>query len=135
VIVMDDHACLVRSLWRVAKFYAEESCGQCTPCRDGTPWMEALLYKIESGQAQLQDLQTLEDVAKAICPFPPMGLGNTICALGDAAALPVHSFLARFRDDFEAHIRDGRCPFKDPWGLAPGSTGPKSRPDSSEARV
>jgi NADH-quinone oxidoreductase subunit F len=113
---MDDSACLVRALWRVSKFYAEESCGQCTPCRDGTPWLEGILFKIESGKAQMKDLQTLIDVAKAICPFPPMGLGNTICALGDAAALPIHSFLKRFRPEFEQHITEGRCPFPHPWG-------------------
>ena len=116
VIVMDDSTCLVRALWRIAKFYAEESCGQCTPCRDGTPWQEALLAKIESGAAQPKDLAMLKGVATAICPFPPMGLGNTICALGDAAALPVHSFLARFTPEFEQHIREHRCPFPDPWG-------------------
>ena len=75
--------------------------------------------------------KTLEEVATAICPFPPMGLGNTICALGDAAALPVHSFLSRFRAEFEAHIREGRCPFQDPWGLSGGET-PSA---SAEARV
>jgi NADH-quinone oxidoreductase subunit F len=135
VIVMDDHACMVRSLWRVAKFYAEESCGQCTPCRDGTPWMEALLYKIESGKGQPADLKTLEEVANAICPFPPMGLGNTICALGDAAALPVHSFLARFRPEFEAHISGKRCPFSNPWGLERDGAAAKSRSGAAESRA
>ena len=123
VIVMDDSTCLVRALWRIAKFYAEESCGQCTPCRDGTPWLEPLLAKIESGEAQPKDLDTAQGVANAICPFPPMGLGNTICALGDAAALPVHSFLARFRPSSSSTSSEHRCPFPDPWGVAARSYG------------
>jgi len=136
VIVMDDSACLVRSLWRVAKFYSEESCGQCTPCREGTPWLESLLYKIETGKAQARDLQTLLDVAKAICPFPPMGLGNTICALGDAAALPVHSFVKRFRPEFEQHVKDGKCPFPHPWGEMTAGLPRRARvAGSREARV
>ena len=124
VIVMDDSACLVRTLWRISKFYAEESCGQCTPCRDGTPWQAALLHKIESGEAQMKDLEALQQVATAICPFPPMGLGNTICALGDAAALPVHSFLMRFKAEFVRHIEEHRCPFPDPWGKSARAFGP-----------
>jgi NADH-quinone oxidoreductase subunit F len=136
VIVMDDSACMVRSLWRVAKFYSEESCGQCTPCREGTPWLESLLYKIEVGKAQPRDLQTLLDVAKAICPFPPMGLGNTICALGDAAALPVHSFLKRFRPEFEQHVKDGKCPFPHPWGeMTAGLPRSGRAAEGREARV
>ncbi|HET9451317.1 MAG TPA: NADH-quinone oxidoreductase subunit NuoF [Aggregicoccus sp.] len=117
VIVMDDRTCMVRSLWRVARFYAEESCGQCTPCREGTPWQTRLLRKIEEGRANMEDLDLLSNVASSIAPYPPIGLGNTICALGDAAALPVHSFLMRFRAEFEAHILEKRCPFGDkPWG-------------------
>ena len=117
VIVMDDSTCLVRSLWRVARFYAEESCGQCTPCREGTPWQTRILRKLEEGRGEPEDVDLLQNVAHSIAPFPPIGLGNTICALGDAAALPVHSFLMRFRDEFEAHVREKRCPFGDkPWG-------------------
>jgi NADH-quinone oxidoreductase subunit F len=118
VIVFDDSTCLVRALWRISRFYAEESCGQCTPCREGTPWMARLLRRIEEGRGQSSDLDQLKSVASAICPFPPMGLGNTICPLGDAAALPVHSFLARFRPEFEAHVEQHRCPFPHPWGEA-----------------
>ncbi|WNG14469.1 NADH-quinone oxidoreductase subunit NuoF [Cystobacter fuscus] len=117
VIVMDDTTCMVRSLWRVARFYAEESCGQCTPCREGTPWQARILRKIEEGRGEPGDVEQLSNVASSIAPYPPIGLGNTICALGDAAALPTHSFLMRFRDEFEAHIREHRCPFGDkPWG-------------------
>lgn len=117
VIVMDDQTCMVRSLWRVARFYAEESCGQCTPCREGTPWQTRILRKIEEGRGEEGDIEKLIEVAASIAPFPPIGLGNTICALGDAAALPTHSFVTKFRDEFEAHIREHRCPFGDkPWG-------------------
>ena len=117
VIVMDDSTCLVRSLWRISRFYAEESCGQCTPCREGTPWQARILRKIEEGRGEPGDIEKLLNVASAIAPFPPIGLGNTICALGDAAALPVHSFVQKFRLEFEAHIAQRKCPFGDkPWG-------------------
>lgn len=117
VIVMDDTTCLVRCLWRVSRFYAEESCGQCTPCREGTPWQTRILRKIEEGRGVKGDLELLLNVASSIAPYPPIGLGNTICALGDAAALPVHSFVTKFRAEFDAHIEQRRCPFGDqPWG-------------------
>jgi len=121
VIVMDESTCMVRALWRIARFYAEESCGQCTPCREGTPWMARLLRRIEEGRATEADLSMLRSVAYNVAPFPPIGLGNTICALGDAAALPVHSFLDKFMPEFERHVREQRCPFPHPWGeLAEG---------------
>ncbi|MBX7101732.1 MAG: NADH-quinone oxidoreductase subunit NuoF [Myxococcaceae bacterium] len=117
VIVLDDSTCAVRSLWRVARFYAEESCGQCTPCREGQPWMARLLRKIEEGRGETKDLETLMGVAKSIAPWPPIGLGNTICALGDAGALPVQSFVQKFKSEFEQHIAQHRCPYGDkPWG-------------------
>ncbi|HYX92062.1 MAG TPA: NADH-ubiquinone oxidoreductase-F iron-sulfur binding region domain-containing protein, partial [Myxococcaceae bacterium] len=117
VIVMDDRTCMVRSLWRVARFYAEESCGQCTPCREGTPWQTRVLRKIEEGRGEEGDIEILLNVAQSIAPYPPIGLGNTICALGDAAALPTHSFVQKFRGEFEAHLAERRCPFGDqPWG-------------------
>jgi len=117
VIVMDDQTCLVRSLWRVARFYAEESCGQCTPCREGTPWQTRILRKIEEGRGVPGDVELLINVSRSIAPYPPIGLGNTICALGDAAALPVQSFVTKFRAEFDAHIAQKRCPHGDhPWG-------------------
>jgi NADH-quinone oxidoreductase subunit F len=117
VIVMDDATCVVRCLWRVSRFYAEESCGQCTPCREGTPWLTRVLRKIEEGRGEPGDIEVLLNVAQSIAPFPPIGLGHTICALGDAAALPVLSFVVKFRSEFEEHIRLGKCPFGDrPWG-------------------
>jgi NADH-quinone oxidoreductase subunit F len=117
IIVMDDQTCVVRSLWRVARFYAEESCGQCTPCREGQPWMTRIIRKIEEGRGEMSDLDTLMNVAQAIAPWPPIGLGNTICALGDAGALPVQSFVQKFRKDFEEHITRKGCPYGEkPWG-------------------
>lgn len=115
-IVMDESTCMVRALWRISRFYAEESCGQCTPCREGTPWMTRLCRKIEEGQGTAADLSVLKSVANAIAPYPPIGLGNTICPLGDAAALPVHSFLSKFEAEFQAHVDGKRCPFANPWG-------------------
>ncbi len=117
VVVMDETTCMVRALWRVSKFYAEESCGQCTPCREGTPWMERIVRKIEEGRGEMKDLDLLLSVARAIAPYPPIGLGTTICALGDAAALPVQSYVMKFREEFEQHIREHRCPFPHPFGV------------------
>lgn len=117
VMVMDDSTCLVRCLWRVVRFYAEESCGQCTPCREGQPWMARLLRKIEEGVGRAEDIDTLLHVSHGIAPFPPFGLGKTICALGDAGALPVKSFVTMFRSEFDDHIRLKKCPYGDkPWG-------------------
>ncbi len=117
IIVMDDTCCMVRCLWRVTRFYAEESCGQCTPCREGMPWMTRLLRKIEEGRGEPSDLTQLMQVATSIAPWPPIGLGNTICALGDAGALPVQSFVQKFKSEFEQHIAEHRCPYGDkPWG-------------------
>jgi NADH-quinone oxidoreductase subunit F len=121
VIVMDESACMVRCLWRLARFYAEESCGQCTPCREGGPWVTRILRKIEEGRASHEDLKNLMDVTNSIAPFPPMGLGNTICALGDSIALPIHSFFPRFKDEFIAHVEQKKCPYGDhPWGVTQG---------------
>ncbi len=115
VIVMDDSVCMVRVLSRVAKFYAEESCGQCTPCREGTPWMEALCEKIEGGHGVPGDADKLLDMANHIGGF-------TICALGDAASMPVQSFVKKFKADFERHIAEHRCPHGDAaWGVSQDS--------------
>jgi NADH-quinone oxidoreductase subunit F len=102
IMVMDSSTCMVRALLRTAHFFAHESCGQCTPCRQGTGWMEHILARIEAGEGKPRDLTTLLDVANNI-------EGNTICALGDAAAWPVQSYLKRFRDEFEQHVATGRC--------------------------
>lgn len=106
VIVMDDTTCMVKVLTRIAHFYKEESCGQCTPCREGTGWMWRVLRRIEHGEGRLEDLALLDGVAGKI-------MGHTICALGDAAAMPVQSFIKQFRDDFVYHIEKKACPVGD----------------------
>ena len=103
VIVISEEMCIVRFLARIVKFYAHESCGQCTPCREGMVWMEEIIERIEHGKGSMQDLDLLLDITDNI-------LGKTLCALGDAGAMPVASFINKFRADFEAHIRGGKCP-------------------------
>ncbi len=102
VIVMDETTCMVRALARLSHFYAEESCGQCTPCREGTGWLARVMHRIEHGQGRQEDLDLLDDVAGRI-------RGRTICALGDAAAMPVQGFLKHYRDEFQYHIDHGKC--------------------------
>ncbi len=102
VIVMDETTCMVRAVARIAHFYYEESCGQCTPCREGTGWMARVLHRIEHEQGRLEDLDMLDDVASKI-------EGHTICAFGDAAAWPVRSFVRHFRDEFQYHVDHRRC--------------------------
>jgi NADH-quinone oxidoreductase subunit F len=102
VIVMDETTCMVKALERLSYFYFEESCGQCTPCREGTGWMYRVVHRIEHGKGRMEDLDLLTNVAGNIS-------GRTICALGDAAASPVASFVKHFRDEFEYHITHGKC--------------------------
>ncbi|MCW9025383.1 MAG: NADH-quinone oxidoreductase subunit NuoF [Gammaproteobacteria bacterium] len=102
VIVIDETTCMVRALARLSHFYFEESCGQCTPCREGTGWLARVMHRIEHGQGRQEDLDLLDDVASRIS-------GRTICALGDAAAMPVRSFLKHFREEFQYHIDHGKC--------------------------
>ena len=102
VIVMDDSVCMVQALERLSYFYFEESCGQCTPCREGTGWMYRVVHRIEHGQGRPEDLDLLMSVGTNIS-------GRTICALGDAAVGPVHSFIKHFRNEFEYHIEHKRC--------------------------
>jgi NADH-quinone oxidoreductase subunit F len=102
VIVMNDTRCMVKSLQRLSYFYYEESCGQCTPCREGTGWLWRMVDRIENGQGRPEDLDLLDSVAGNI-------MGRTICALGDAAAMPVRSFVKHFRDEFAHHIEHKSC--------------------------
>jgi NADH-quinone oxidoreductase subunit F len=102
VIVMDETRCMVRSLERLSYFYYEESCGQCTPCREGTGWLYRVVHRIEHGQGRPEDLDLLNSVADNI-------QGRTICALGDAAAMPVRAFIKHFRSEFEHHVEHKRC--------------------------
>jgi NADH-quinone oxidoreductase subunit F len=116
VIVIDDRCCMVQLGLRVAQFYMHESCGKCTPCREGTRWMVQILEKIEDGRAEHEDLDLLLSVCDRI-------LGKCLCPLGDAAAMPVASYVDKFRDDFRRHVEEGGCPFPDspPKGQAPSS--------------
>lgn len=102
VIVMDETRCMVKCLERLSYFYFEESCGQCTPCREGTGWLYRIVHRIETGQGRAEDLDLLNSVADNI-------QGRTICALGDAAAMPVRAFIKHFRAEFEHHIEHKRC--------------------------
>ena len=102
VIVMDETRCMVKSLLRLSYFYFEESCGQCTPCREGTGWLYRVVHRIEHGQGRPEDLDMLNSVADNI-------QGRTICALGDAAAMPVRAFIKNYRDEFEYHIEHKHC--------------------------
>lgn len=103
-IVMDETTCIVKNLLTFSRFYHHESCGQCSPCREGTGWMEKILTRIESGQGSMKDIDLLVNISKHI-------EGNTICPLGDAAAWPVASAIRHFRDDFEQHVKLQKCPF------------------------
>lgn len=105
VIVIDDSQCMVDMLTILAHFYAHESCGQCTPCREGTGWLSKILHSIMEGRGRLQDIDLLCKVADNM-------KGKTICALSDAAALPVLSFVKKFRDEFEFYVREGRSKVK-----------------------
>ncbi|HEY3051720.1 MAG TPA: NADH-quinone oxidoreductase subunit NuoF [Gaiellaceae bacterium] len=104
VVVLDDRCCMVQLGLRVSQFYMHESCGKCTPCREGTRWMVDLLRKIEAGEATQSELDLLLDVCDRI-------LGNCLCPLGDAAAMPVASYVAKFREEFQQHLDEGGCPF------------------------
>ncbi len=103
IIVIDDTWCAVKVIKRITHFYAHESCGQCTPCREGCRWMEDVLHRIEDGHGKESDLDLLLDIADNIN-------GKTLCALGDAAAGPVTSFVRKFKHEFEEHIKGGKCP-------------------------
>ena len=102
VIVMDETRCMVKSLLRLSYFYSHESCGQCTPCREGTGWLYRLVYRLEHGQGRADDLALLDSVAENI-------MGRTICALGDAAAMPVRGMLKHFREEFVHHLEHKTC--------------------------
>ena len=102
VIVMDETRCMVKAAERLAYFYYEESCGQCTPCREGTGWLYRIIHRIEHGEGRREDLDLLNSLADNI-------QGRTICALGDAAAMPVRAFVKHYRTEFEHHIEHQRC--------------------------
>jgi NADH-quinone oxidoreductase subunit F len=98
-IAFDEDQCMVRNTWNFSRFYHHESCGQCSPCREGTGWMEKVLHRLEHGHGKMSDIDLLVDVSRKI-------EGNTICPLGDAAAWPVASAIRHFRDEFEWHVKE-----------------------------
>ena len=102
VIVMDETTCMVRAAWNIARFFAHESCGQCSPCREGCHWMEKIFQRIEQGEGDEDDLDLILNVSGNI-------MGNTICPFGDAAAMPAAAFIKKYREEFEAHIAQKRC--------------------------
>jgi NADH-quinone oxidoreductase subunit F len=102
VIVMDDSTCMVKAAWRISKFYAEESCGQCSQCREGTEWLYRILTRIENGNGRAGELEIMLDICANM-------KGKTICPLSDAAAMPIESYIQRFYDEFAAHIQEQRC--------------------------
>jgi NADH-quinone oxidoreductase subunit F len=102
VIVIDDRTCIVDALWNITRFYQHESCGKCTPCREGTYWMREVLERLENGEGRDADIDLLADVADNI-------LGKSFCALGDAAAMPVQGALKHFRAEFEHHVKHKTC--------------------------
>ena len=114
-IVFDDTQCIVRNTWNYTRFYHHESCGQCSPCREGTGWMEKVLHRIEYGKGKMSDIDLLVDVAKKI-------EGNTICPLGDAAAWPVASAIRHFRHEFEYHVKHPEKVFDADHVYQPGFT-------------
>jgi NADH-quinone oxidoreductase subunit F len=105
VIIFDDAQCMVRLIARLARFYAHESCAQCTQCREGTAWVTKILERIEEGAGTARDLDTLLDLSEQMT-------GKTICVLSDSCAAPVVSGINKFRDEFEAHITGKRCPMR-----------------------
>ena len=104
VIVIDDRCCMVQLAVRVSQFYQHESCGKCTPCRVGTKWLTSILQKIEDGRGTQADMDLLVSVAERIN-------GKCLCPLGDSDAIAVMSYFDKFRDEFQAHIDEGGCPF------------------------
>ena len=120
VMVMDETDCIVEATRRMVQFYAHESCGKCTPCREGTWWVSRVLARIESGLGREEDLPLLEDVAQSM-------LFRAFCALADGAVSPIQSSLRHFRDEYEQHIREQRCPFT---GSGPGT--PSAEPAELE---
>jgi NADH-quinone oxidoreductase subunit F len=105
VIVMDDTTCMVRAAWNLARFFAHESCGQCSPCREGCHWMEKIFRRIENGAGDNADLDLILNVSGNI-------MGNTICPFGDAAAMPAAAFIKKYRPEFEEHVTEKRCTVK-----------------------
>jgi NADH-quinone oxidoreductase subunit F len=114
-IVYDEDQCMVRNTWNFSRFYHHESCGQCSPCREGTGWMEKVLHRIEEGHGTMEDIDLLWDIQRKI-------EGNTICPLGDAAAWPVAAAIRHFREEFEWHINEPKLSQERNYGLVTEKT-------------
>ena len=111
VVVLDETTCVVRAAWRITKFFSRESCGQCTPCREGSGWLERVLYRLEHGGGRDEDLDLLLDLCDNIAPglgWPPQQ--TTICVLGSSIPSSIHSAISMFKGDFFEHVRVGGCP-------------------------
>ncbi|MGN7987750.1 NADH-quinone oxidoreductase subunit NuoF [Pedobacter sp. 22226] len=124
-IAFDEDQCIVRNTWNFTRFYHHESCGQCSPCREGTGWMEKVLHKIEHGHGKMEDVDLLWDIQRKI-------EGNTICPLGDAAAWPVASAIRHFRDEFEWHIKEPVKSQSQNYGIANYATPIEKAPVTEE---
>ena len=109
IVVLDDTTCMVWLAENLLHFYRHESCGKCTPCREGTDWLHKILQRIERGEGQMRDLDLLASISGNIA-------GKTLCAFGDAAVTPVLTTLKHFRHEYEAHIKEGRCTLPAPTG-------------------
>jgi NADH-quinone oxidoreductase subunit F len=112
VVVFDETSCVVRAAWRISKFFSRESCGQCTPCREGSGWIERAMYRLEHGGGRMEDMDMLLDLMDNIAPgltWPPQQ--TTICVLGPSIPSSVHAAIAMFRDEFVEHIKLQGCPF------------------------
>jgi NADH-quinone oxidoreductase subunit F len=110
IVVMDETTCMVRASSVISYFFRDESCGQCTQCREGTAWVNRIIDRVERGAGAPEDLEILQDIAGKV-------EGHTICAFADAAAWPIQGMLRHFREDFEEHIRQGKCPFPESFEL------------------
>jgi NADH-quinone oxidoreductase subunit F len=106
VVVMNNETCMVKVLYRLSRFYAHESCGQCTPCREGTAWAKKILERIYKGEGRTEDVDLLLDIATNMT-------GTTICPLADAAAMPIRSYIVKFREEFDYHTREKQCHLKE----------------------
>jgi len=109
-MLYDEDQCIVRNTWNFSRFYHHESCGQCSPCREGTGWLEKVLHKIENGHGTMADIDLLWDIQKSID-------GTTICPLGEAAAWPVAAALRHFRDEFEWHVKNPQLCMTQNFGM------------------
>jgi NADH-quinone oxidoreductase subunit F len=124
IVVLDDTTCMVWLAENLLHFYRHESCGKCTPCREGTDWLYKILHRIERGEGQMRDLDLLSSISANIG-------GKTLCAFGDAAVTPVVTTLKHFRHEYEAHITQGRCPLPAEWRARPGVRGPREESEVS----